>query len=316
MNFYEILEVDKDATQEIIEKQYRKKAFQYHPDRNPGDTEMQNKFIEVQKAYEVLRDSGQRQNYDFSLTNRGFMPSFDFFEQENLDIKIIQNISILDSLNGTNKEIKISRKSPCQPCRGFGASKFQPCNNCNGSGQTLNAMHNFFRFQSLCGKCMGHGKVPLNRCESCHGSKKTNLPEETFQITIPLGLQNGMTLCLHGCGNLGTNNSGNLYVQCVFDNDPVFRVDGLNILCSIKARYSTMLFGGKLQIPTPENEIIEVDVPQNTQCLTKLTIKNKGMFDFINSHNRGDIIATVMAEIPQNLENSDELKRFLISHGL
>ena len=103
MNFYELLDVSQDATQEDIEKAYRKKALQYHPDRNPGNTEVHNKFIEIQNAYENLKDKEKRKQYDFSLNNNGFMPSFDFFEQENLDIKIIFKINLVDSIQGSKK---------------------------------------------------------------------------------------------------------------------------------------------------------------------------------------------------------------------
>lgn len=305
-----------NATQDEIEKAYRKKALQYHPDRNPGDTEVHNKFIAVQEAYDTLKDVGKRKQYDDSL-NPNFISSFDFFEHENLDIKVNCEISIFESISGTNKTISLNKKAPCSKCNGFGASDFKKCDVCSGRGNIINTVNEIFRFQTVCGKCMGHGKISLNTCETCLGSKKQFVGEQQIQFNIPKGIQHGMTLCLHGQGNLGKNGRvGNLFVQCLLANNNTFKVDGLNILCTVNAKYSTMLFGGKIEIPTPENDIIEIEVPKNTQCLTKLTVKNKGMFDFRNINYRGDLVATVMTEIPQNIKDEREIKEFLIKHNL
>lgn len=316
MNHYEVLELAETASQEDIEKAYRKKALQYHPDRNPGDTEVHNKFLSVQSAYETLRDPEKRRQYDFNRKAPGIMPSFDFFEQENLDIKIMQEVSILETLTGCDKSIRLDKKAPCVKCHGFGASSFRPCDACNGAGHIVNAMNNIFRFQSLCGRCMGHGKIPLNKCDSCNGFKKQNMGEQEIQFSIPKGIQNGMTMCLKGQGNIGHGRIGDLYVQCMIQQNNQFRIEGLNIFCNVNAKYSTMLFGGKIVIPTPENDVVEIELPRNTQCLTKLTVKNKGMYDFRNSQFRGDLIATVMAEIPQNLKDEEKIKEFLKQYNL
>lgn len=316
MNYYEVLELVETASQEDIEKAYRKKALQYHPDRNPGNTEVHNKFISIQAAYENLRDPEKRRQYDYGRKSPSIMPGFDFFEQENLDIKVTHEVSILDILTGCEKTISINKKAPCIKCHGFGASSFRPCDSCNGAGHVVNALNNIFRFQTLCGRCMGHGKLPLNKCDSCHGSKKQNNGEEIIQFTIPKGLQHGMTMCLKGQGNIGHGRVGDLYLQCVLQTNNQFRVEGLNVFCNVNAKYSTMLFGGKIVIPTPENDIVEIEVPRNTPCLTKLTVKNKGLYDFRNTQFRGDLIATVMAEIPQKINDEQRIKEFLISHDL
>lgn len=315
MNFYEILEVANNASQEEIEKAYRKKALQYHPDRNPGNTEVQNKFIEIQNAYDTLKDVNKRNNYDMTLNSHGFMPSFDFFEQENLDIRVIYKISILDSIQGSKKTLSISKKLPCDSCRGFGATNHRNCDNCHGTGKIVNAMNTIFHFQTLCGRCFGHGKIALNKCEKCLGQKKINSPEVTIDFDLPKGIQDNMTLCLNGQGNMGNGRVGNLYVQCVIEPDQIFKVDGLNLLCTVKAKFSTLLFGGKVEVPTPENDIVEIDLPGRTDCLTKLRVKNKGMFDVRNSHNRGDIIATVVADIPED-KKLEDIKKTLYNYGI
>jgi len=316
VSYYQILEVEQTATQEEIEKAYRKKALQYHPDRNPGDTEVHNKFIEIQNAYETLKDAGRRQQYDFSLRPNGFMPAFDFFEQENLDIKIIYKISILDSIQGANKTINISKKMPCDSCNGFGATNHKSCDACHGSGRIVNAMNTIFHFQTLCGKCLGQGKIALNRCEKCLGQKKVNTPESNIEFMIPKGIQNNMTLCINGQGNIGQGRVGDLYVQCTIEPDNVFKIDGLNLLCNVKTKFSTMLFGGKIEIPTPDNEIVELDLPPKADCLTKLRVKNKGMYDIRNTHVRGDIVATVIVDVPKDIKELEKIKSILINHGI
>lgn len=316
MNFYELLDVSQDATQEDIEKAYRKKALQYHPDRNPGNTEVHNKFIEIQNAYENLKDKEKRKQYDFSLNNNGFMPSFDFFEQENLDIKIIFKINLVDSIQGSKKTLNIAKRLPCDSCRGFGATKHKACEACHGTGKIVNAMNTIFHFQTLCGKCFGHGKIALNKCEKCLGQKKINSQEIAIDFEIPKGIQNNMTLCLNGQGNIGTNRVGNLYVQCVIEPDETFKIDGLNLLCNVKTKFSTLLFGGKVEIPTPESDIVEINLPGRTDCLTKLRVKNKGMFDVRNIHKRGDIIATVIADVPSDINKLEQIKQLLVDHGI
>jgi len=317
VNFYEILEVSHAASQDEIEKAYRKKALQYHPDRNPGNTEVHSKFVEIQNAYDTLKNKEKRQQYDFSLQGGNNNLVFDIFDQENLDIKIIYKITIQDSIHGGEKSLRISKKLPCGTCRGFGATSFRPCDACHGSGHVVNALNSIFQFQTLCGRCLGHGKIALNKCEKCFGSKKTNSDEQTIGFMVPKGIQNNMTLCLNGQGNIGNNGRiGNLYVQCVFEPDETFKIDGLNLLCNVRAKFSTMLFGGKIEIPTAENDVVEIEMPAKTECLTKLRVKNKGMYDIRNNLKRGDIIANVIVDMPQGFNNPDEVRKFLVAHGI
>lgn len=317
MNFYEILEVSNSASQDEIEKAYRKKALQYHPDRNPGNTEVHSKFVQIQNAYDTLKNAEKRQQYDHTLIGGNGNIVFDIFDHENLDIKIIYKISIQDSINGAEKTLKVIKKLPCTACKGFGATSHRNCDACHGSGHILNAFNSVFQFQTLCGRCMGQGKIALNKCEKCFGSKKSNSDEQTIGFVIPKGIQDNMTLCLNGQGNIGNNGRiGNLYVQCSFEPDPVFKIDGLNLVCNVRAKFSTMLFGGKIEIPTAENDVVEIEMPAKTECLTKLRVKNKGMYDIRNNLKRGDIIANVVVDMPQGFDNPDEVRKFLIAHGI
>lgn len=312
-----MLGVDQNATQAQIEKAYRQKALQYHPDRNPGDIEAHKKFIEAQAAYDTLKDQHKRQDYDQELLRPTFNTVFDIFDQENLDIKIIYKISIIDTLKGGQKDITLTKKIPCDTCKGFGATSHKTCDLCYGSGHTVNALNSVFSFQTLCGRCLGNGKIPLNKCEKCHGIKKINTEEKTVSFVIPKGLQNNMTLCLNGQGNIANNGRvGNVYVQCVIEPHPIFKIEGLDLVCNVKAKYSTMLFGGKIEIPTAEDDVVEIQIPAKTECLTKLRVKNKGMYDVRNPNRRGDVIAHVLVDMPSEFSDAQKVKEFLLSHGI
>ncbi len=310
-----MLGIDRSSSQEEIEKAYRKKALEHHPDRNPGDASAHEKFLKIQEAYDVLKDKSKRLNYDNNLN--GFNESFFHVENENLDIRISINFSIYDSILGKQKTLKISRANPCGDCSGKGYKTFDICNNCNGSGAVITMPNPFFNFRTLCGKCVGKGRIPKDSCGSCFGQKYKPMPEEEVSYTIPKGLLDGMGLCLKGMGNFGVSgNVGNLYIDCRLEQDPNYKVDGLNLISTKKIKYSTLIFGGKIEVPTPDGDIIVVDIPSSTECLTKFTIKNKGLFDIRDIKKRGDLIVSTVVAIPKKIENAEILRKILEENGI
>ncbi len=317
-DLYAFLEIDKNCSQEDIEKAYKKLALKYHPDRNPGDTSAAEKFMKIQSAYETLRDPQKRRQYDNPI-NPMMNPFFhhgDMFDTEDLDIRLLCSVTISEAVKGAIKNLSILRKSPCVTCRGNGYSDFTTCSICQGRGVSINAMQGFFRFQTLCGNCMGKGKIGVSRCNSCHANKYGTPEEISFNITIPKGVQNGMTLVLNGQGHHGiSGRTGNIYVECRLAEDSKYKVIGLDIECQIHARYSTMLFGGTISIPTPEDENIEVNIPHHTKCGTKFRVKEKGIPDIKNNLVRGDLIANVLIDVPQ-INMDEKIRQTLINHGL
>lgn len=320
-NYYEILGVSKDCSQEEIEKAYKKLALRYHPDRNPGDNEAAEKFLEVQKAFDTLKDPSKRQGYDNPQPQINFPFGNPFnihpevFEQEDLDIRLVCHISLSDSVKGAIKPISYFRKASCNTCSGSGHSDFRACPVCSGRGVVINSVNNLFKFQTLCGNCLGRGKMGLSKCGICRGTKYTEPQESKVNLQIPRGAQHGMTLCMHNQGNIGLHNRiGNVYIEMALVDDANYRLNGLDITSTYHANFSTLLFGGKVEIPTLDDDVIEIDVPPKTKCGTKFRIKEKGLPDFRNNQIRGDLVANVLVDIP-NIDDVN-IKNLLMSHGL
>ena len=321
MTYYELLGLAKECSQEEIDHSYRKKALEHHPDRNPGDDNAASKFLKIQEAYDTLKDPRKRQDYDVRLNGGGFNPfgdfSFDIFDHDNLDLRVSVPFTIEDTIFGNQKTIKIQKKNPCNICDGIGSTNFSMCPMCQGAGSMMTAPTPFFNFRTMCPRCSGRGKLPHNKCSNCYGDRYVTTPEEEFSYTIPKGLMDGMSLMLRGQGNIGKNGRvGNLILDCRIEQNSDFKIDGLNLLTNLKIKYSTFLLGGKIEITTPEKETFEIDIPATTECLAKFTIKNKGMFDIKNLNKRGDIVVSVVVDIPKKLKVDEDLKNLFLKHGI
>lgn len=321
LDFYEVLGVSKDCTQEDIEKAYKKLALRYHPDRNPGDNEAAQKFLAIQTAFDTLKDPNKRQNYDNPAPHINFPFGNPFninpqtFEEDDLNIRVVCHITLAESVKGVVKPLVFHRKSSCETCIGTGHKDFRACPLCQGRGVVVNAVNNFFKFQTLCGNCLGKGKMGLSRCSACNGSRYSVPQEFKVNLQIPKGIQHGMTLCMHNQGNIGLQNRiGNVYVEIALIDDANYRLHGLDITTTYHAKYSTLLFGGKIEIPTLDDDVIEIEVPAGTKCATKFRIKEKGLPDFRNNSIRGDFIANVLADVPNVIDQN--LKNILNSYGL
>lgn len=321
LDYYQILGLQKGCAQEEIEKAYKKLALRYHPDRNPGDNDAANKFLEVQKAYDTLKDPQKRHSYDNPAHNfnfpfgNPFNVTNDIFEQENLDIRILCHVSLAEAVKGAVKDINFSRKSSCQDCKGSGHGNFKACSVCQGHGVVINAVNNFFKFQTLCGNCLGRGKIGTSKCATCNGSKNSSPEEISVKLQVPQGIQHGMTLCVHNQGNIGTDGRlGHVYVEIHLQENPNYKLNGLDITTVFHAPISTLVFGGQIEIPTFDDDLIVIDVPAGTKCATKFRIKEKGLPDFRNIQKRGDLIANVLVDVPPVADVN--LKNLLLSYGL
>ena len=315
---YAALELEKNCTQEEIERAYKKLALRYHPDRNPGDSACAEKFMQIQAAYEVLRNTEKRSQYDnppVPMMNP-FFNHGDIFDTEDLNIRLMCSVTLPEAICGVIKTITISKKAPCDSCRGNGFTSFVTCGLCHGRGVAINAFNNFFKFQTVCGNCQGQGKIGSARCVGCGGNRYGKPQDTTISINIPKGIQTGMTLCVNGQGHTGVSGRvGSTYVECRLNDENKYKLSGLDIECNFHSKISTLIFGGVIEIPTLEDEKIEISVPANTKCGTKFRIKEKGLPDIRNNMARGDLVANILTEIP-NLQSGHELHRILISHGL
>lgn len=346
-NYYKILGVDKNASEKDIKSKYRKLAIKYHPDKNKGNKEAEEKFKEISEAYETLSDPNKRSAYDqqlnnpFGNRNGGFNSNFnmnDIFSQffgnhdpfsafggnqqnerrnENLDLKIRIKISFEESYNGCQKTIKYTRNNACTEC-----SK-NTCLRCMGRGIIEHLQRTPFgasRSIINCPNCNGKGYDAKSTCQKCHGSGTLN-EEVSFSINIPKGSYNGMELKCSKKGRVGSNgNIGNLFVIIMTEEkskDGTFtRENGFDLLTHLNLSYYELLFGCEKQIKLPNNEIKKFKVPEKFDLSHPfLRIKNCG-FKFltgINSQENGDLLIHVILSYPEKI-NEDEkeiLKKFI-----
>lgn len=316
-NFYEILEVEKNCSQEDIEKSYKKMALRYHPDRNPGDSECASKFLKIQEAYDTLKDPNKRRHYDMGPVRQPMFTRMHTAHVEDLNIKMTCNLTFAEAVMGTKKLVTVHKKYPCEDCVGEGHKKFASCPHCNGRGTTTASFGGMIRFETMCNACMGQGRIGTEKCNSCNGNRFKTGEETRIDVVIPPGVTNGIILSVNGAGHVGKDGLvGNILVGCHVTEDKKYTLKGLDIYFNYEVDFSTMLFGGKIEIPTFENDVIELDIPEKTQNLTNFRVKGKGMPNLTNKMHRGDLVAVAITKIPQEKEFLPELKKVLQHHGI
>lgn len=338
-DYYEVLGVDKNATQEEIKKAYKKLAIKYHPDRNPDDKDAEEKFKEAAEAYEVLSDQEKKSRYD-QFGHSGFngnsgqsysssMNMDDIFsmfgdifgdfggfggsqrnsgprKSRGSDLRIRVTLSLEEILSGVTKKVKVSKFVSCPKCSGSGSKdgNIKTCPDCNGTGiisSVRNTMVGVIRSQSPCPKCSGTGKIIENKCCSCSGTGITN-GDETIEINIPAGVCDGVQLSIAGKGNAGKNNGipGDLYVLIKEIPDPRFKRKGTDLYYDLLLDVPTAILGGSVEVPTIKDSV-SVSVSPGTQPNTKLRVRGKGLPGMNNKSILGDIIITVNVYIPKDL---------------
>ena len=337
-DYYEILEVQRTATDADIKSSYRRLAMKFHPDRNPGDDLAEEKFKEAAEAYAILADPQKRSLYDrFGHAgvgagaggHAGFDPSVfaefgDFADilgnmfgfgdlfgsggrrrggpQRGADLRYDLEISFEDSARGAETSIQIPRQENCETCGGSGAapgSSASTCSMCKGQGQ-VRSQQGFFTVARTCPQCRGAGKIITKPCESCRGAGRVT-KERKLTVKIPAGISTGQQLRLQAEGERGTAGgpAGHLYVVVHVHEHEFFRRDGNNLFCEIPVNFTTVALGGEVQVPTLDgNETVKM--PEGTQTGTTLRLKGKGMPD-VNGRGRGDLFATVQVQTPKKL---------------
>lgn len=342
-DYYEVLGVGKNASADDIKKAYRKKALQYHPDRNPGDKEAEAKFKECNEAYEVLSNSEKKALYDqygFAGVDPNFNPNAGFgggfggggfggFDDlgdifgsifgggstrranpngprrgENIGTQL--DITFEEAAFGTEKEVSVSRVEDCPRCSGTGcADGTQPetCPNCGGSGQvrtTQNFMGMTMQSTAACPKCGGRGKIIKTPCSTCKGKGKVRHTQK-INVKIPAGVDEGQTVRVRGEGSAGANGgpAGDLLVEIYIKEHPLFRRDGVNVLCEMPITFTQAALGAEIEVPTLDGRV-RYNVPEGTQTGTTFRLRGKGI-PYVNSKTRGDQLVTVVVETPTKL---------------
>ncbi|MBM3298852.1 MAG: molecular chaperone DnaJ [Deltaproteobacteria bacterium] len=335
-DYYEVLSVARSATKEEIKKAYRQLALKYHPDRNKGDKEAEEKFKEAAEAYEVLSDPEKRQLYDrfghAGLQQTGFTGFRDFddifssfgdiFEEffgfgagrsrqararKGADLRHDLTIDFMEAVFGKETEVEVSRHEPCQDCGGIGTEGgVQPaiCNTCGGRGQVTRSQ-GFFSISTTCPTCQGSGTVITDPCHTCKGAGRV-IMRKKLALKIPPGVENGSRLRLQGEGEIGDPGAlpGDLYVFIYVQPHETFRRQQDDVLVGVPITYSIAALGGEIEIPSLEGtELLEI--PPGTQSGQDFRIPGKGV-PHLRGRGRGDLVAVVYIQTPTKLTKEEE----------
>ena len=333
--FYEILDVERGVSAGDLKKSYRKKAMQYHPDRNQDDASSEAKFKEVSEAYEILKDEQKRAAYDqyghAAFENGGpggmgggmgggFDSSFsDIFEDlfgmgggggrrsnapsRGADLRYNLSITLEDAFMGKQEKITIPTTVSCDDCDGSGAeagSKPETCSGCGGIGK-VRTQQGFFTVERTCPRCQGQGMVISNPCGECHGagSKQKN---KSLSVKIPAGVEDGTRIRLQGEGESGSRNgpSGDLYIFISIEYHPIFQRDGATIFCNVPIALTAAALGGEINVPTVNGKKAKVKINAGNQTGKQYRLRGKGM-PILHSQQFGDMVIQTTVETPVNM---------------
>ncbi len=337
-DYYAVLGVTREASDQEIKSAYRKLALKYHPDRNPGDKKAEEQFKECAEAYSVLADSDKRARYDrfghaavsgAAGGAQGFDPTIfaefddifgsigDIFgfggmfggarrrggPQRGADLRYDLEITFEQSATGTETTIQIPRHETCETCSGSGAaagSSPSTCPQCRGTGQ-LRYQQGFFTVARTCGQCRGSGRVITKPCETCKGQGTVEQLRK-LTVKIPAGIASGQRLRLSGEGESGAQGgpSGDLYVVVQVAEHAFFQRDGNDLHCEIPVNFTTLALGGEIKVPQVLGESEPFKIPEGTATNTTFRLRHKGMPD-VSGRGRGDLLVTVKAITPKKL---------------
>lgn len=333
-DYYETLGVDRNASEEDIKKAYRKLARQYHPDLQSTEQQKkaaEEKFKEINEAYEILSDQEKRRRYDmfghagarqgaggfegFDFGRGGFGDIFnDIFEdffggprgraraERGSDLQYNLELSFEEAVYGKEAKLKIPRWEVCSECKGSGArsaSSIKVCPSCKGSGQ-LRFQQGFFSVSRPCGQCDGSGHIIAEPCGTCQGRQRV-YRERTLSVHIPAGIESGMRLRLANEGEHGVNGGppGDLYVAVTVKPHPIFSRKGNDILCDVPVSFVTAALGGKVEVPTLKGKTV-IKIPPGTQHDKVLRLKGLGV-PSLKGHQTGDQLCAIKIQIPTKL---------------
>ncbi|MDC0625278.1 molecular chaperone DnaJ [Alphaproteobacteria bacterium] len=335
-DFYEILGVQRNASDDEIKKSYRKLAMKYHPDRNKDDKESERKFKEVSAAYEILKDSEKRSAYDqyghdafrqggggqgFGDFGGGFSDIFEEFfgggfggqsrqrgPQRGNDLRYNMSVSLQEAYSGKKSQIRIPSYEGCDLCSSTGsADKTGPstCSTCGGQGK-VRSTQGFFSIERPCPTCGGEGSSIKNPCLKCSGTGQVK-KQKTISVTIPAGVDTGTRIRISGEGEPGERGAGNgdLYIFVEVQKDKLFEREEENIFCQIPISITTAILGGDVEVPTIEGKKARLNIPAGTQSETQFRLKGKGM-SILRQTRRGDMYVETNVEIPVNLNSKQK----------
>jgi molecular chaperone DnaJ len=350
-DYYEILGVPRDSDDDRIKKAYRNLALKYHPDRNPGDKDAEERFKEAAEAYEVLRDREKRELYDrfghAGLEGTGFrgfsgfediFSSFgDIFEdffgfgrrsnrrpraRQGSSLRYDVEVTLEEAFSGTEEKIAFHRLDNCTACNGTGlppGTEPKICSTCQGRGQVIRSQ-GFFQISTTCPACHGQGRIITNPCKECGGRGKVRI-DRKVTVKIPAGVDSGSQLRLQGEGEPGENGGppGDLFVVVHVRDHEVFSRDGDDLVCQIPVSFVQAALGDAFKIPVFGDEgEHEITIPKGTQPGDVIKIRGQGMPSLKYGHSRGDLFVRVLVKIPQKLSQQQReiLEAFAETEGI
>ena len=347
-DYYEVLGLSKGAGEAEIKKAYRSMAKKYHPDMNPGDSEAEAKFKEVNEAYAVLSDADKKAQYDqfghaaFDQTAGGYGGGFGGFgdfgdigeifgsffgggfgsssrQNRNApmrgeDVGARVTITFEEAAFGVKKDISFGRVQRCSDCEGTGAAKgssVDTCTSCRGTGQrtvTQRIAGMAFQSSTVCDACRGKGKIIKEPCSNCRGTGYVKINKK-LSVNIPAGINDGERIVLRGQGCDGRNGgpAGDLVITVSIKRHNLFvrQQGGYNIYCDIPITVAEATLGAEIEVPTLEG-MQKFNIPEGTQSGASFTMRQKGIPYVNNSNRRGDLIFTVVVEIPKGLNEKQK----------
>lgn len=345
-DYYDILGVARDADLAVIKKAYRQAAIRYHPDKNPGDAEAEEKFKEAAEAFSVLSDDGKRQIYDrFGKSGLSGAAGFRGFDADvfgdfsdilgdlfgfgsvfgggrrrsaagaGRDLRYDLEIDFEEAVLGVETRIKIPRQEPCETCDGRGAPEdgIEVCETCGGRGQVA-FQQGFFTIARACGRCGGHGRRITDPCKTCRGSGRVQR-ERTVTVKIPAGVESGMRLRLVGEGEGGVGGAprGDLYVVLHVRDHEIFERDDRDLHLDAHVTFSQAALGTRITVPTIDGETT-LEVPAGTQSGTEIRLRDRGVAS-LDGRGKGDQVVTVRVRVPRRLSREQrELIEKLAEH--
>ncbi|PCI40875.1 MAG: molecular chaperone DnaJ [Rhodospirillaceae bacterium] len=334
-DYYELLGVSKDADASTLKKAYRKLAMKYHPDKNPDDKSAEQKFKDLNEAYEILKDDEKRAAYDrfghaaFEQGGPGGPGGFgggggggfaDIFEEmfgggggqgrggheqqhRGSDLRFNMDVSLEDAFKGKSTEIRVPTSVSCDTCDGSGAKKgTKPvsCATCSGAGR-VRMQQGFFTVERTCPSCHGQGSVIKDPCRKCSGTGRVH-KEKTLSVNIPAGVETGTRIRLSGEGEAGMRGApaGDLYIFINVRTHKIFQREGANIHVRVPVPMTTAILGGSVEVPTVDGNRARINIPAGTQSGQQFRLRAKGM-SMLRTTSRGDMFVEFSVETPVNL---------------